>query len=666
MASDGGSSLLGESGEETLQSRFDKLQTLYNEQNDILLKVLKEKKDLEKLAQKSSDGSFSVSDVIDAKKEIIRLQQKNHDLHSKLNSFEMEHGHTKDELEDAKLTQSDLKSQIRDLNNELDESRTSLATAKQMAAKFEALSEDAEGRLSEATNELADVSTELKHITELYRAVEKEAKLIKEHKAKMREKDRAINKLQRQLKMVTETSSRRLNSTQNSLQSNQQLLAELRAEYEEFYSITEQEWDSERQVKDQEYERLEKAHHRLLSLQFEDKQHMLREHQAIVKALQTQFQEYRRTAENLFKHEANKLEGKLHIQMEEYEEELRYVIRMKDKAFDEMIACKDAKILTLIEGTDFQQLLIRHELEKEQMRRTQYEDMSNARREWQAQQAKLDDELNKKQLKQEIEIKELVSRLGESETLIERTMDMVRSGSQKVQDLHHQHQSSLEAKHEEIAQWIARCEKLKQEKLNLRHRVVLLKHKQTGFADENVESLVTRMQKEMNVLAEKFEKLTADYSKKASEASEAAKKRAGLEEKVRKLEQNLGATATEKDRLSRTFEKYLQTAKTVANSPRKANREPQHGNSNSPYIKREIKRIEKSSKKRGQANRRPLPGPASVGGRKLERAKKPSGHRRGGAGEGRATKMSATSSAVTAETAISKQHGEPGPASEDS
>ena len=165
MASDGGSSLLGESGEETLQSRFDKLQTLYNEQNDILLKVLKEKKDLEKLAQKSSDGSFSVSDVIDAKKEIIRLQQKNHDLHSKLNSFEMEHGHTKDELEDAKLTQSDLKSQIRDLNNELDESRTSLATAKQMAAKFEALSEDAEGRLSEATNELADVSTELKHIT---------------------------------------------------------------------------------------------------------------------------------------------------------------------------------------------------------------------------------------------------------------------------------------------------------------------------------------------------------------------------------------------------------------------------------------------------------------------------------------------------------------------
>ena len=68
--------------------------------------------------------------------------------------------------------------------------------------------------------------------------------------------------------------------------------------------------------------------------------------------------------------------------MEEYEEELKYVIAMKDQAFDDMIACKDAKILTLIEGTDFQQLLIRHELEKEQMRRSAVENLNTARREW--------------------------------------------------------------------------------------------------------------------------------------------------------------------------------------------------------------------------------------------------------------------------------------------
>ena len=367
--------------------------------------------------------------------------------------------------------------------------------------------------------------------------------------------------------------------------------------------MTEQDWESERQAKEQEYERLEKAHHRLLSLQFEDKQHMLREHQAIVKALQTQFQEYRRTAENLFKHEANKLEGKLHIQMEEYEEELRYVIRMKDKAFDEMIACKDAKILTLIEGTDFQQLLIRHELEKEQMRRTQYEDMSNARREWQAQQAKLDDELQKKQLKQEIEIKELVSRLGDSEALIRRTMNTVHEGNAKIQNLHQQHQASLEEKHTELTKWMERCEKEKQEKLNLRHQIVLLKHKHSGVANEKIDSLVTRLQKEMTALSDKFEKLTTDYNNKASEANAELKKRKKLEDKMKRLELELGTTTTEKDRLSRTFEKYLETSKTVAESPRKSKGKQGNDSLNSPYIKREIQRIEKSIKMRGSTIR---------------------------------------------------------------
>ena len=39
------------------------------------------------------------------------------------------------------------------------------------------------------------------------------------------------------------------------------------------------------------------------------KQHMMREHQEIIKALQTQFQEYRKTAEVLFKAEASKLKA---------------------------------------------------------------------------------------------------------------------------------------------------------------------------------------------------------------------------------------------------------------------------------------------------------------------------------------------------------------------
>ena len=114
----------------------------------------------------------------------------------------------------------------------------SLAKAKQMAAHFEAVATDAEGKLSKAVKELADQATELKRMTELYTAVEKEAKEIKNHKAMMRDKERTVNRLRRQLRLVSESGNRRLNSTQNSLQSNQQILAELRDEYEEFYAVT--------------------------------------------------------------------------------------------------------------------------------------------------------------------------------------------------------------------------------------------------------------------------------------------------------------------------------------------------------------------------------------------------------------------------------------------
>ena len=114
----------------------------------------------------------------------------------------------------------------------------SLAKAKQMAAHFEAVATDAEGKLSKAVKELADQATELKRMTELYTSVEKEAKEIKNHKAMMRDKERTVNRLRRQLRLVSESGNRRLNSTQNSLQSNQQILAELRDEYEEFYAVT--------------------------------------------------------------------------------------------------------------------------------------------------------------------------------------------------------------------------------------------------------------------------------------------------------------------------------------------------------------------------------------------------------------------------------------------
>ena len=58
----------------------------------------------------------------------------------------------------------------------------------------------------------------------------------------------------------------------------------------------EQEWKAERELKDQ-YERLQKAHTRLLTLQFEEKQHMMKPRN--YKALQTQFQDIENSRSSL-------------------------------------------------------------------------------------------------------------------------------------------------------------------------------------------------------------------------------------------------------------------------------------------------------------------------------------------------------------------------------
>jgi hypothetical protein len=555
--------------ENVLGQQLKELQEKYDLQSEQLKVALKRIKEVEEKTKEQ--GAFTVTDVIDAKKEIIRLQQNNHELHAQISQLDMESGQRKDELEDAKLSVEDLKSQLRELNIELDESRLSLTKAKQMAAMFEATSNEAEGKLSKAVKELADQASELVRMTEMYMAVEKEAKQIKQHKAMMRDKDRTINRLQRQLRLVSESGNRRLNSTQNSLQSNQQLLSELRDEYEEFYAITEQEWKQERELKDQEYERLEKAHTRLLSIQFEDKQHMMREHQEIIKALQTQFQEYRRTAEVLFKTEASKLEGRLHLQMEEYEEELNYVITMKDKVFDEMIACKDAKILTLIEGTDFQQLLIRHELEKEQMRRKAVEDINTARREWSIYQQKHDAIMQNKHVEQESQIKTLQAQINESNDKLHNLINRVSQDSQKIREIEDRHKDALKHKQDQLEKILKEKETMAQEKFNLRHRLIFYKSKAGGSADESVNSVVIRMQKEMKDISEKFTNLLAKYDDKVNEKVMLEKQTNILQEKLKKATKRLDIKTSDMEKLKATFEKHLgkkATMSTVAMSPK--------------------------------------------------------------------------------------------------
>ena len=121
-------------GEATVDQQLKSLQEKFNAQEEKLKSLMQA---YETAAQKNKEyeesvgkqGAFTVADVIDAKKEIIRLQQSNHELHAQINKMNMESGQRKDELDDAKLSVEDLKVQLRDLNIELDVSRPVLSHA---------------------------------------------------------------------------------------------------------------------------------------------------------------------------------------------------------------------------------------------------------------------------------------------------------------------------------------------------------------------------------------------------------------------------------------------------------------------------------------------------------------------------------------------------------
>ena len=78
--------------------------------------------------------------------------------------------------------------------------------------------------------------------------------------------------------------------------------------------------------------------------------------------MQSQFEEYRTTSEWMYNTEIAKLQEELASQSSTYEQEINYIIQAKDKFYIDMMVSKDAKLMSLIEGSDIQGLMQKHEL----------------------------------------------------------------------------------------------------------------------------------------------------------------------------------------------------------------------------------------------------------------------------------------------------------------
>ena len=111
-----------------------------------------------------------------------------------------------------------------------------------------------------------------------------------------------------------------------------------------------------------EFQSLKNEYDNHKSTSFEEKKHLMMESQSILAAMQTQFEEYRATTELLFNIEIVKLEDEIASQASRYEQEIMYVIQAKDKFYSDMMIAKDAKIMSLIDGSDLQNIMQKHEL----------------------------------------------------------------------------------------------------------------------------------------------------------------------------------------------------------------------------------------------------------------------------------------------------------------
>jgi hypothetical protein len=380
----------------------------------------------------------------------------------------------------------------------------SLDAVKSVAFQYESENRALSAQLSALQASESGLRETLAQKQSLLGGLEDEAKLIGRQKSDAHAARRESNRGRRQLLLLADGANRAHGALHSELLAQRRLLEELKREYEEHAETVRTEWNSDRKAKMDEQARLKQQLDNLKLIQFEDKQQLLREQREVVKALQTQFEEYRRTAEFLFQTEARKLEDKLRAQTDKYEEEIRYIVRAKDLHFDLMMTAKDAKILNLIEGSDLQNILVRHEQELEQTRRAHVDDLEAMRVRTEAASREAIQALHRELAGQRLAEDKLRMQVGQLEEQLRAASDLADRRAGQEQEREARHLEELAQQQRLLSDAHAAAEKLNQEKQDLRHRIVRLTFESKGDADETLPNLVKRMSLETAALKAKL------------------------------------------------------------------------------------------------------------------------------------------------------------------
>lgn len=301
-------------------------------------------------------------------KENFRLQSERLDSNAKVASIESMNDALKEENEQMKALLASERNEKATTNQAVETARRSEQKHKFNAGRWQREVTKHEATITKLESDLKAMKEELETKKVRLSSLEAEAAVMERIRNDKAVQDAGYGRLQAHLLEVARDAAKKQHALQNSLQATRQFLEELKVEYEEFSATSRMEAELYRRTKGAEYNKLKEDFDAYRRTQYEANEELLRHNTDIVHALQRQFAEYRTTAEHLFENEARSLEDKLKSMNEKHAAEIRLLVRAKDQQFSSMVSSKDAKIMNLIEGTDYQKVLVRHHTEIAQLK----------------------------------------------------------------------------------------------------------------------------------------------------------------------------------------------------------------------------------------------------------------------------------------------------------
>ncbi|KAJ3101508.1 hypothetical protein HDU97_001323 [Phlyctochytrium planicorne] len=380
---------------------------------------------------------------------------------------------------------------------------------------------------------------------------------IMQLKADIEAKDIIVAQLRKQCTDIAIDANRKYNDQQNQLQGVEALIDGIRKEYDEFIQITKLENESYRKQQQQEFNDLKMQYDTHKMGQFEEKKRLMIEYSGLLYSMQSQFEEYRITAEFMFNMEIEKLEDELSMQALRYEHEIMYVIQAKDKFYADMMVSKDAKIMNLIEGSDLQTLIQKHELDIENLRKDHAREIERVKSDQESEQKNVIALLQRQNVSLESKCDKLQAHLKTIEMKIRELVGTIDAKNKLLSDREEQ-KIKMEADFEaQMSEAHAKIAALHHEKEHLRHKIIRMNLNARGEGENSIENMLKRISRETADLHLEFEQIGSKYDSLLCENQVLQKRLKEREKFAEFLEKEVARRTDEFVSLTRTFEEFL-------------------------------------------------------------------------------------------------------------